>query len=324
MSFIGTERKMAEIKKLSNQAFMLARDFLKNRARPLERALFEYRFEDGPDTAILVALTLFQNEDGGFGNALEPDVRTPASSALATGIALNMLKVLGTPYTHPLVADAVGYLTGTFDYDQQVWRVVPPATNESPHAPWWHDEEGSLARTFDNFQIIPRAQLVGLLHHYAELVDDAWLAEVTEASVASVELLETKAFGGGGDTLAYALSLAETEMLPEQYRARLLPRLREVTEEVVSRDPEEWDSYVAPPLKIAPLPTSPVADLLGDDLQRHLDYVIADQEPGGYWQPSWSWGDAYPTAWQQAEEEWRGVLTLDHLTSLHAFGRLPR
>lgn len=314
---------MADVKKLSNEALMRAHGFLKNRARPLEQALFEYRFDDGPDTAILAALSLFQNQDGGFGKALEPDVRTPASSALATGIALNILKVLGTPYTHPLVSGAVGYLAGSFDYDRQVWRVIPPSANDDPHAPWWHDDEGSLARTFDDFQIIPRAQLVGLLHHYAELVDDAWLAELTEATVSSIESLGTDAFGGGGDTLAYALSLAETETLPEQYRARLLPRLRAVTEEVVSRDPAEWDSYVAPPLKIAPLPTSPVADLLGDDLQRHLDYVVEDQQFDGYWQPSWSWGDAYPEAWEQAQEEWRGVLTLDHVTSLHAFGRLP-
>lgn len=310
------------MKLLGSDAYARARNFLKTRARPLERALFEYRFEHGTDTAILAALTIFQNEDGGFGRALEPDVRTPASSALPTGMALNLLKVLGTPYTHPLVTRAVGYLTGAFDYTQKVWRVVPPNTNDFPHAPWWHDEEGTLAQTFDNFLVIPRAQIVGLLHHYSELVDPAWLAEVTEATVTGILTLEDDAFGGGGDTLVYALSLAETETLPESYRARLLPRLREVTDAIVSRDPAGWDSYVPTPLKIAPLPTSPVADLLDGDLQRNLDYLIEKQKADGYWEPSWSWGDSYPEAWQQAREEWRGVLTLDALTSLRAYGRL--
>ena len=310
------------MKLFGSDAYTRARNFLKTRARPLERALFEYRFEDGAETAILAALTVFQNEDGGFGHALEPDVRTPASSALATGMALNLLKVLGTPYTHPLVTRAVGYLTNTFNYTQKVWRVVPPGTNDFPHAPWWHDEEGTLAQTFDNFLVIPRAQIVGLLHHYAELVDTAWLAEVTEATVSGILTLESDAFGGGGDTLVYALSLAETETLPEAYRARLLPRLREVAAAIVSRDPAGWDSYVPTPLKIAPLPTSPVADLLDEDLQRNLDYLIEKQTANGFWEPSWSWGNTFPEAWQQAREEWRGVLTLDALTSLRAFGRL--
>ena len=310
------------MKKLSKEAFARARDFLLTRARPLERALFVNRFDEGPDTAILAALTRYQNADGGFGNALEPDVRVPVSSALAPGLALNILKTQGVPYTHPLVSGAVGYLLNSFDYDHQLWRVVPPETNDYPHAPWWHDEDNSLAETFDDFQVVPRAQIVGLLHHYAELVDVSWLLDLTDETVAAIEAMEAEQFGGGGDTLVYALSLAETETVPEEYRARLLPYLREVAGVVVSRDPAQWDSYVAPPLKLAPLPTSPVAELLYDDLQRHLDYVIEDQREAGYWEPSWSWGKAYPAAWEQAREEWRGVLTLDTLSSLKAWGRL--
>ena len=312
------------MKTLSGDAYLRARDFLKARARPLEQALFDYRFEDGPDTAVLAALAVFQNEDGGFGRALEPDVRTPSSSALATGIALSVLKVMGTPYTHPLVSAAVAYLGATFDDERQVWRAVPPDTNDFPHAPWWHDEAGSLAETFASFKVIPRAQLVGLLHHYAELSDATWLADLTEACVTDIESLDDEAFGGGGDTLAYALSLAETAMLAAPYRARLLSRLRDMVPAVVSDDPAEWDSYVATPLKIAPLPTSPVAALLHKGLQRNLDYLIEQQAEQGYWEPSWQWGERYPEAWERAREAWRGVLTLDALTSLRAYGRLER
>lgn len=311
------------MQKLSQEAFARARDFLKTEARLLERTLFELRFEGKPAEHVLTALSLFRNEDGGFGNALEPDVRTPTSSPLATGIALNMLKVIGASPAHPLVRSAIAYLRGTFDDEQRVWRAVPPDANDYPHAPWWHDDgAGRLAHTFNDFQVIPRAQLVGLLHHYAELAPASWLLDLTEETLAAIEALPIESFGGGGDTLVYALALAETEALPPQFVARLLPRLREVTTAVVSRNPEEWNNYVAPPLKIAPLPESPVAELLWEDLQRHLDYLINRQTEEGTWEPAWDWGDAYPDVWKQARQEWRGVLTLDALTSLRAFDRI--
>ncbi len=49
------------------------------------------------------ALASFANPDGGFGGSLEPDLRAPDSSALATSQALRMLRELGQPADHPLV-----------------------------------------------------------------------------------------------------------------------------------------------------------------------------------------------------------------------------
>ena len=309
------------MKQLSLESFNQARHFLKTQARPLDRALFEHRFEGAPTGTVLSELAPFQNPDGGFGQALEPDLRSPSSSALATGIGLRLLKELGCSSDHPMVHRAVGYLLTTFDPQRHVWRVAPDDVNEYPHAGWWHDEEGGLARTFDGFRVIPRAELVGLLHHYASLVPAAWLADLTERTVADVETIETLGTGGG-DTLVYALSLAETQELPGPLQERLSARIRSVVPQAVSRDPGEWGTYCITPLKVAPSPASIVADLLGDALQMHLDYQIDQQTPAGTWDPVWSWGDAYPLAWEEARREWRGHLTLETLTSLRAFGRL--
>ena len=80
------------MKQLSPEAFCRARHFLKAEARPLDRALFEHRFEKAPAQVVLNALDAYQNEDGGFGRALEADLRTPTSSALATGHGLSRSK----------------------------------------------------------------------------------------------------------------------------------------------------------------------------------------------------------------------------------------
>jgi hypothetical protein len=312
------------MKRLTREQFHLARQFLKTEARPLDRALFEYRFETAPAERVTEHLAPYQNTDGGFGHALEPDVRTPSSSALATGIGLGILKELDRPPADAMVASSVEHLLRIFDPERQVWRAVPRDANDYPHAPWWHDENGSLARTFDHFTIIPRAELVALLHHYAELVPRDWLDAVTEETVIAIETLKDDAFAGGGDGLRYALDLAEMAPLPQRFKDRLMPRLRSLTDRIVCREPERWSEYCATPLKIAPSPDSIVADVLWDDLQRNLDHTIDHQTAAGTWDPTWTWGDLYPDAWQRAKMEWRGHLTLETLTTLRAFGRIDR
>jgi hypothetical protein len=182
-----------------------------------------------------------------------------------------------------------------------------------------------LARTFDGFVVIPRAQLLGLLWHFSAQAPDFlpahWLEETTERAVSDIESI-SKLGSGGGDDLVYALSLMETAELPERYRRRLARRIKEVAPAVVSLDPEEWGSYCITPLKLAPSPESFVASLMEAAVQAQLDYVIDQQALEGCWEPSWTWGDAYPETWPQARREWCGYLTLETLTSLRAYGRL--
>ncbi len=206
--------------------------------------------------------------------------------------------------------------------ETRVWRVLPYDANDHPHAPWWHDEAGSLARTFDDFLVIPRAGILAGLHHYSRIVSAEWLEAATEATVKEIEQMPVDQFGGGGDTLVYALHLAEAPGLAAHFKSSLMPRLREVANAVVTRDPAKWTSYCIPPLKIAPFPQSVVADLLVEDVHRYLDYVIEQQSPAGNWEPTWSWGESYPEQWEQAKAEWKGLLTLDNLISLRAYARI--
>lgn len=65
--------------KLDRSRFMKAREFVYANARLLDRRRFEYHFEQGKAHPVLDALRAYQNSDGGFGSALEPDIRTPCS-----------------------------------------------------------------------------------------------------------------------------------------------------------------------------------------------------------------------------------------------------
>lgn len=309
------------MKTLKHDSYVNARQFLKSKARPVDRALFEYRFEGGSADKVVSTLVAYQNDDGGFGRALEPDLRSPSSSADATGIAISILKEINATTESLMLQKAVHFLLATLNPESSTWRVAPQDVNQYPHAPWWHDEEGSLQRTFDGYRVIPRAKLVALLHHYAEVVPEDWLSNLTEQTVSDIEKIDPLG-SGGGDDLVYALSLAEEGSVPEAFRSRVVARVRAVVPEVVTLDPEEWSTYCISPLKIVKSPKSPVADLIWGAVQEHLDYQIEHQTPEGAWDPVWSWGDFYPQVWPQARVEWQGYLTLETLTTLKAFDRI--
>lgn len=309
------------MKKLTQDQFECARTYLKTQARPLERTLFEHRFEDGAVETVLTHLEKFHNPDGGFGNALEPDMRSPSSSALATEIGLGILAELGVSSGNIMVRSAVGYTLESMDSDTKTWRVAPLDVNEHPHAPWWHDSEGSLARTFDDYRVIPRGGIIACLYAYADLVPPGWLDAVSEATLTDVKEMDDEKFGGGGDALNYIRKLAEILGLPQQAKDWLVPRVRELADRIVARDPKQWTVYCAPPLKLAPTPEAITAAALADCLPAHLDYLIAQQSPQGYWDVTWEWED-YPDVWEVAKVEWRGVLTMEALTSLEAYGRI--
>ena len=81
--------------KLSAERFSKARDFIVERARPLEKALYRFHFESGAKEDVVHEVRAYQNADGGFGHALESDLRTPESSVICTVRGVQLLTQIG-------------------------------------------------------------------------------------------------------------------------------------------------------------------------------------------------------------------------------------
>jgi len=308
------------MKSLPKVKFALAWRYLEKSARPLELSLFNYYYREAHRVSVVSQLVKYVNP-GGFGHALEPDMRSPSSSALATDFGLKILVELDLPSKHPMVRDAVSYLFQSLDQKTKTWRVAPTDVNNYPHAPWWHDEGGSLAKTFDDYLVIPRAGILASLCHYHDLLPAWWLDDMINATIKEISGMDSEQFGGGGDTLVYTRRLAETELLPFPTKYVLITRVRKLADSVVTRNPNKWSEYCAPPLKLAPTPESITAGVLADCIPAHLDYFIENQDAEGFWDVTWTWAD-YPEDWETAKVEWRGVLTLEVLKYLESFGRL--
>src|SRR5688572_15975528 len=97
---------------------MQTKEYLKKYGRKLDLRLYECLFEKANQTLVLEELAKFQNADGGFGNALEPDVRAPGSSALATTVAFQYLsKINAKP--NELTYKAIRYLVDSYEQDKR-------------------------------------------------------------------------------------------------------------------------------------------------------------------------------------------------------------
>ena len=307
--------------KLTQEAQACARAFIFERGRPLEQARYAFHFEGQTAAPILQELAQFQNNDGGFGHGLEPDMRMTQSSALATTLGLSILHEVGAGSDDPMVQSAMGYLMGSYEADTKVWPIIPNHhPNDFPHAPWWHDD-GNLRRNFGQFLANPRADIVGYLFTYADCVPDGFPEEMAAAIIAHMD-----SYGDKVDMhdLACYVETAEKPALPSTIRSQLLPKLRHSLLATIETDPAKWGGYTPKPLAYIHSPQSHFADLMPEAIAANLDDVIARQQSDGSWTPPWSWGDAYPDVWEQAKNEWAGVLTLNTLRQLQAFERLER
>ena len=305
------------MKQLTQIAFQKAKNFIMEQGRALDQRRFEFHFEDGSADAVLAALAPYQNDDGGFGHSLEPDIRTPASSAIVTTIGFQILREIQAPANHIFVRKGIQYFITTYDEPRQVWPIIPPEVDEAPHAPWWNYE--SSAETFGRFLVNPRAEIVGYLHEFSDDVPTKLLETLTAAILEHLDSLPDEM--EMHDTLCF-VRLAETETLPN--RDKVWAKLARAAAQGVARNAEQLTGYVLKPLWLVPSPESPLAAELKDEVEMNLDFEIGQQGEDGSWSPNFSWDDQYPEAWQTAKKEWQSRITIDTLKTLKDFGRIAQ
>lgn len=304
------------MKQLTDKAFQSAKSFINNHGRELDKRGFEFHFENGSQESVLEALSTYQNDDGGFGNSLEPDLRTTASSAIATTGAFQICKEIDVNPDHTLVRRAVQYLLNTYNEEDKVWDIIPPEVEDAPHAPWW-TYEGNR-ECFGKYLINPRVEIVGYLYDYGgDLVSTDWLqsltSEVMEHLVSLSDDLEMH-------DLLCCSRLAETDNLLD------VDKLWKIVEQsavrTVAKSPDQLNDYVLKPIWLVTNPSSPLVELLKQEVDMNLDFEIEQQGEDGSWSPNFSWGELNPEVWEIAKKEWQSKLTVDTLKTLKEFGRI--
>lgn len=120
-----------------DQRLAAAQAYLDGQAesRPVEAARGRLFLGHGGTNDVRAALTRYQNEDGGFGNGLEPDIAAPESNPFAARLALSTIVETGIPIDDPVVTRLVDWLERTQGEDG-CWR-WELGTLDHPIAPWF-------------------------------------------------------------------------------------------------------------------------------------------------------------------------------------------
>ncbi|KOG37662.1 hypothetical protein [Streptomyces resistomycificus] len=282
-------------------------------ARVLEQRLFAYHFLKGSADPVETALDAHRNEDGGYGHALEPDLRGPVSQPLHTGHALRILDAIGR-CGGQRVERICRYLTSVTTPDGALPAIHPSQRGypTAPFIPILDDPPSDLLAT---------GPVVGLLHRNE--VWHAWLFRATDFCWHRVESLK--------ESHPYELqaAVAFLDSVPDRPRAEAVAdRLGRLVREhrLAVLDPDQTDAYpVAPgyapgehhfPHDYAKTPTSLArAWFTDDEMARSLDFLANDQQEDGGW----------PIRWRQwapgTALEARPMVSLDALRTLRAFGR---
>ncbi|HEY2508741.1 MAG TPA: hypothetical protein VGI58_19670 [Streptosporangiaceae bacterium] len=297
-------------------AFAAGDRYLLKDARLLERRLFATCFLGQPAGLVVDALRGYQNPDGGFGHALEPDTRCPASLPIYVEIAFRSLAVAAAT-GQPVVAEgsagrdmvlrACDYLAAVADKAGVDGGVPPafPVIESFPRAEHWTEWTYQPG-------LNPTAGLVGLLYQLG--VDHPWRDSGTAYCWRQLE-----ADGLPGDAHALVEVLAFLEQVPDQDRAvpyvdALAAHLPSVA--MLHLDPDA-EGYGLTPVDLAPDAGSRWRSLFGDkQIDVFLDRLVAGQQDDGGWPITW---EPPSTA---AVCEWRGFVTLNVLRTLTSYGRL--
>ena len=279
---------------------LAARQFIFANARLLDRHRVAVLLDGSPANAVVQALRPYRNSDGGFGNALEPDVRTPDSETTA---ALHGLEVLAEvdALEDPMVAGAAAWVAAVADPDGGVPFVLPGAA-QYPRGPWMVPSDGGSHLTFG---------LAAVLNTAA--VSSDWLATATRWCWQRLE----RPGELGGYWLKYALDFLDATPDDERARAtieRLRPLLRD--DGTVPVPGGAADEKLTP-LTLSSRPGRRSRTLFADtQVTADLDNLEHGQQDDGGWTfdfLSWSSGQTV---------EWRGLITLRALATLHAHDRL--
>jgi hypothetical protein len=279
-----------------------ARDFLRTHARLLERRVFEALLGGGSEP-VVAALAAYQNADGGFGHALEPDLRCEESQPIFLEFALRCLREVGARAPE-LALRAADWLVSVCEPDGSVPAAFPSAL-AAPRADHWNGPIALAPSVERTFGLAAGLRFHGVEHRWLARIEPACLERLAGPPIGEAHLL------------LGAFELVATD--PDRARAaKLFARLAEELPRAAYFLAEPPVTvYGLTPLHFAPAPDAPCRELFPTPLlEAHLDDLAARQQPDGGWPIFWSPpGDA-------ARAEWRGRWTLEAVATLRAWGRL--
>lgn len=268
-----------------------ARDFVYQHGVLWERALFAHLFEEAPRERVLRCLACYQNEDGGWGHAIEHDLRAPDSHPVAVEYILAVIREFDLAEPAMLARTAAWCEAhqspgGAFP--------VPERLHRYPRAPWWHE-----VTEWPPDAITGRLDALGVSIPHLQERTRTWVSR---------HLTREELDGLTVDNWAYRLYhyaeyFLQVERFPDlpEWRAAILAK----TLELARAQPD-----AAAILGMGWSPRLPPEALPADLLEQRLEALVLGQREDG------SWPDRHDL------RQWQPIETIWALKTLRDHGRL--
>ena len=286
-----------------------AKQFILQHARPIDLAIYKYFFENEPNKIVIDELLKYQNEDGGFGNGLEPDYWNPNSSPIATNDAIITLYRVGAlEQNTEIVNGIVRYLKSydSFDEDKKRWLFAIDSNKDYPHAIWWEKNEDGI----NGFN--PTISLATFLICYG---NRTLLYE--EIIRAGLKYLEDNDDVSGDALKCYLLSYELlknnhiVDIIDLQYLKNLICKR---INDAICKDIEKYG------VEYVPMPSDFFSGTYLEFITSEIKLLVdaekgilgkLQKEDGGF-DISWKWCTQY-SEFEQARNWWRPRITIDKL-----------
>jgi hypothetical protein len=273
--------------------------FMAGHARVLDRRRFQLLTGDAYPSAVLAALDAYRNPDGGYGWALEADLRSTESQP---GAALHAFEVLDdiAPATAPQAVTLCDWLASVSLSDAGLPFALP-ITDAAGCSPWWTQADPTTSSLHITAAVTAAAHRVAV--HDPAVAKHPWLAEATGYCLAAIQGITDAPHAL---ELAFAMQFLDAVHETHPEAAALLDRLAQhIPASGLLHVEGGTEEEAMRPLDFAPIPDRPVRALFSQgvisaELQRLSDQ---QQDDGG-------WTVDFASSSPAAALEWRGYMTV--------------
>ena len=301
--------------------------YLYKRGRDVEIAKYNYFFLDEERIDVAMALSIYQNRDGGFGHGLEPDSLNPYSSPLQTSEGLRILKSVGyndsnlDEVSESLVKRALHYI---YYYCLKDGKINPnvPSNNDFPHARWWSYDEDF----FDTWRYNPTASIVAFTLHFTKENDKYFkkayplVPVIIESFNSDPKELVNKYYVSNMIELYDVLTAKN--IYPELHES-LKEGINKRIDDLINKDEESWKNGTNKPLELLQHKDFVNTEERKELVEKHLDFLLDTRTSNGLFDVSWGWDNDYEEVELQ-HVKWLGVLLVSNLVTFSQYDRIEK
>lgn len=290
-----------------------SRGFIYKNARPLDLARWNYLFENANKQDVILYLKAYQNADGGFANALEPDCWNGKSTPMQTWAATKIIKEIEfDDKTHPLIKGMLEYLASGDEFSGYLWNGLNTviSNNNDPHAPWW-----SYTKTHES-SYNPTASLAGFILKYADKHSSVYHMACQIAREAYNSFKERVPLESMHEAACFVelyeyLKEADVSNLLDLEEFKRL--LQQQIKNVITYETNRWSTdYVCKPSLFINSKKSDFYPGNEDICSFECDFIMQTQNDDGTWNVTWNWDD-FSEEWAVSKNWWKSDIVIRNI-----------